>query len=188
MVVTFLPFPSFRKCAKSLDRQRLGKQRAECVGIYNVLTNPNTKGNPNIPQVRMWAGCELALLAYTFATCREWQDRGYNDSVLEWCICQMPPKTMVTQEWLIQNHLNLVPSWLGAPALHSSHRSRLVCKDWSYYAAKLGWLEEPGEYFWPGSSEEFKSNYGESGLVTTLKGLRALEIFDLQTIQNQLEA
>ena len=34
---TFLPYASFEESAKVLDRQRLGKQRVECLQIFNAL-------------------------------------------------------------------------------------------------------------------------------------------------------
>lgn len=46
----------------------------------------------------------------------------------------------------------LMPTWLGDPAFHASHRSNLLRKDFLHYA-QFGWTEPPNlEYVWPTST------------------------------------
>jgi len=76
---TFLPLEDFTASAQSLDRQRLGKQRVECLQILNALSNPGY-GWQNHPAVTMWRGAELSLAKYGVAICDEWLRRGYKDT------------------------------------------------------------------------------------------------------------
>ena len=72
---TFLPYRNFQKTAKSLDRQRLGKQRVEAWQILQAITNQDY-GWQNHPAVKMWRGYETALSEYGIDVCKEWIDRG----------------------------------------------------------------------------------------------------------------
>lgn len=40
MVVTFLPYADIKQSVKSLDDQRLGKQRVEAFNIINAIYGP----------------------------------------------------------------------------------------------------------------------------------------------------
>jgi len=77
---TFLPYPDFTKSAQCLDSKRLGKQRVEAWQIYEILRGKKSRWM-NHPAVRMWRGFERALLWYGLTICREWRNRGYNDSM-----------------------------------------------------------------------------------------------------------
>lgn len=156
-MITFLPFPDFRKSAQSLDNQRLGKQRAECKQILTGLHFDFLKANLDLakmfmddltplarpsymtihhPASRMWRGYEGSLVRYTLEICEEWKLRGYADTVA--------------------HKVRLLPIsgddpfWLGSPELHASHRSNLIRKWPSYYRGTLGWAEPDNlPYWWP---------------------------------------
>jgi hypothetical protein len=133
---TFLPYPSFTESARVLDRQRLGKQRVECVQILNALTG-RSKGWINHPATKMWKGHEGALATYGFVICREWKDRGYKDTCMD-KICDMKVKTNFGS-----------PLWYKNEAFHSSHRAALLFKNPEWYG-QFGWTEKPElNYIWP---------------------------------------
>lgn len=138
---TFLPYPSYADSARVLDYRRLGKQRVETKQI--ILAMPKTTGGwRNHPATKMWRGHRQELARYGAAMCREWQRRGYKDSmepfflhVIEYC-----------QEIGADPH---PPAWLGHEPVHASHRSNLLRKDPTYYA-QFGWTESPDlPYIWP---------------------------------------
>jgi len=129
---TFLPAPNFACSAMVLDRQRLGKQRLECVQILNAIRNGG--GWRNHPAVRMWRGHEAALQLYHDVMVREWERRGYVNNMPQFL---PPPETIV------------MPSWLGREDFHASHRAALLLKDPRHYA-QFGWTETPANaYVWP---------------------------------------
>jgi len=78
---TFCPHPDPQLCARTLDRQRLGKQRIECVQIIRALSSPpGDAGWQNHPVVKMWRGHRGFLARYGMAICDEWIRRGYKDN------------------------------------------------------------------------------------------------------------
>jgi Pyrimidine dimer DNA glycosylase len=134
---TFLPLPDYAQSAQVLDRQRLGKQRVECMQIYNAISRGG--GWSRHPAVLMWKGHEGALLAYGAVVCQEWKRRGYQDKLHEWFVSQ----AINSLDSLAQ------PEWFGDERLHSSHRSNLLRKDPTFYG-QYGWAELPGQpYYWP---------------------------------------
>lgn len=135
-VQTFLPYPNFVVSAMHLDYRRLGKQRVEARQILRAISVGGAWSNH--PAATMWRGCETALEVYGDVMIREWMRRGYNNSMpILWDVipdCRMP-------------------SWLGDPEFHATHRSRLLLKDPVWYG-QFGWTEEPGrEYIWPGETK-----------------------------------
>ena len=133
---TFLPYPEFDRSATCLDRQRLGKQRVECLGILKALRDGG--GWSNHPAAKMWRGYENALVDYGVAVCREWIGRGYNDT----CLAKIEA---------YRNGASINPPWLGDLRLHDSHRSNLLRKDDAHYSAN-GWTVGPElPYSWPSS-------------------------------------
>jgi hypothetical protein len=149
----FLPYPDFARSAKALDRQRLGKQRVECLQIFAALTTPG-HGYRNHPVVKMWLGYEPALAAYTFAICTEWIARGYKDTCRE--------KIMDAYgEWCDENDYVVfdlsdpasipMPPWFGNAAFHESHRANLKRKNPAHYSRMLEFeLVDPRlDYIWP---------------------------------------
>lgn len=135
---TFLPYPSFTDSAKSLDRQRLGKQRVEAWQILLALTGHIT-GWQNHPVTLMWKGHEGALVEYALTMCREWTDRGYVDNLAA------KVAELRDQHGLFNRD---VPPWLGLEAFHRSHRSNLVRKLPAFYVPQFGDLQ-PEPYVWP---------------------------------------
>src|SRR3989344_4155809 len=118
---TFLPYPSFEKSAKILDRQRLGKQRVEVYQILLALSGKKS-GWINHPAIKMWKGYENLLVKYGIAVCEEWISRGYLDTCLEKICGFYNPKKKIIR-----------PKWLGKRKFHISHKSNLVRKDKNYY-------------------------------------------------------
>ena len=131
---TFLPYADFIKSAEVLDDKRLGKQRVEVKQIYNSLCNGG--GWNNHPAVIMWEGYENALLLYGISICDEWIYRGFKDSLLDFFDSKI-------------GSVRTLPCWLGDVEFHSSHRSNLLRKDYSYYS-QFGWKEPVNlPYVWP---------------------------------------
>lgn len=132
---TFLPYPDFTQSASTLDRQRLGKQRVECLQILQAM---NAGGHwANHPAVRMWRGHVNALVAYGEAICDEWTSRGYQDS----CRAKIGAFRFAEEP-------TVMPPWFGDEAFHRSHRANLVHKSPAHYIKQFGDLPfEP--YVWP---------------------------------------
>ncbi|NIQ80600.1 MAG: hypothetical protein GTN93_21410 [Anaerolineae bacterium] len=137
---TFLPYDSFEKSARALDRQRLGKQRVEVLQILRSLEG-ESKGWRNHPAVRMWGAYRGSLVRYGCAVCLEWTGRGYKDT----CYGKI-------LEFGEKYDYSVTPHWLGEEAFHASHRSNLLRKDPAWYG-QFGWAEPPDlEYVWPVSA------------------------------------
>lgn len=139
---TFLPFGSeFDSNAKVLDRQRLGKQRVECLQILRTIQGINL-GWKNHPAVRMWEGYDLALASYGIAICSEWVSRGYKDT------CASKITELVIGEFVISDGV-VMPPWIDDFEILISHRSNLVRKKPGWYG--LIWPEVPDDipYKWP---------------------------------------
>lgn len=131
---TFLPVESFREGIRMLDNKRLGKQRVECLQIWNAL-NGKSKGWRHHPATLMWSGNEGWLLIYWSQCVYEWISRGFKNSI------QVPVRTDFSSE--------KYPSWLGNEKFHASHRSNLLRKDPVHYG-QFGWKEGPDlPYYWP---------------------------------------
>lgn len=149
---TFLPLPSFRDSARCLDYRRLGKQRVECKQLLLALGVPVGEHSPkptawaNHPAARMWRRHELSLAHYGEVICREWIERGYNDTLLS--------QFKAAYAWLSDRCLGLAsPNWIGYDAFHASHRSNLLRKDRAWYS-QFGWQETADlPYVWPVEKE-----------------------------------
>jgi hypothetical protein len=142
MVQTFLPFADFRRSAASLDQARLGKQRVETLQILRALTIPEY-GWQSHPAVRMWMGNVPALTLYGLATVDEWISRGGADSTRS-NILEFAPEVDKADRGDIP-----MPPWLGNPALHRSHRSRLIQKAPDVYRGMFPGTPADLEYVWP---------------------------------------
>lgn len=135
---TFLPYPNFTQSAQCLDNKRLGKQRVEAWQIYLALQPGSTSNWRKHPIVGMWRGREVALLMYGVEMCDEWMRRGFNDSLREKFMAEMPRHMKGYQ----------LPEWIGDERFHASHRSNLLRKDWEWYS-KFGWREKKNlPYVW----------------------------------------
>ena len=135
---TFLAYPSFAESMRVLDDSRLGNQ------VYREGMTLLRGGWSNHPASKMWRGYELALTRYLIRGVEELKNRGKDYSDRPWCI-------ELYDRWL--NHPDteclIMPSWLGDPAFHASHRSNLLRKDPVWYG-QYGWTEPDDlEYVWP---------------------------------------
>lgn len=131
---TFLPTSDYKECAAMLDRLRLGKQRVEGYQILRTLLGLS-QGWKNHPCVKMWKGYEGELKKYTLDMCREWINRGYNDTLMEKIAAMETPNTVA-------------PPWI-TEELCASHRSNLLRKKPEYYKT-FGWTEPDNlPYLWP---------------------------------------
>lgn len=142
---TFLPYSCFKESAQSLDRQRLGKQRVECLQILKCLEKGpifNQKKTPwyNHPAVQMWKNHESYLVIYGRIICKEWLARGYKDTCYE-KIDTFYSKFKISAD---------KPSWLGSEKFHLAHKSALIRKKPDHYRPLFG-LDVPDnlEYIWP---------------------------------------
>lgn len=150
---TFLPYKSFARSAAALDRQRLGKQRVECLQILNALLTPNA-GWSRHPATLMWAGCEMALLDYTLSVCDEWAvARGYADTCADKAIAIVRDYDLTGD---LEGYLNAEswygfarPAWLGDESFHRAHQSNLIRKLPEHYAPMFPGVPAGLEYIWP---------------------------------------
>jgi len=140
---TFLPYKDFSKCAKSLDRQRLGKQRVEAMQILKACAGEYSKGWLNHPAVLMWKKHEEALVLYGVAICDEWISRGYKDTCREKIIALGKKFKNTTR-----------PDWLGNEKLHESHKSNLVRKKPDFYSKFWPEVRNDLDYVWPTRKEK----------------------------------
>lgn len=179
---TFLPFPSFDESARVLDQARLGKQRVETLQVLRALVVP-TYGWQNHPVTAMWRGYVPGLTAYGLATVRAWTDRGYADTVGPQLVEFAPEVVGRSQEELAAQ--GLLPPWLGDPALHESHRSRLIAKDPGFYRPLFPGTPEDLDYVWPGGQapHEPPSEHGLWVLrVDTLEPWHGYELLGLPVV------
>lgn len=142
---TFLPYPSFVRSARVLDRQRLGKQRVEAMQLLRVLTNPDAKmGWINHPAAKMWRGHELALARYGLTVCKVWRDeRGFRDT------CYGKTRDLVLGSTMREIRDAEPPPWFGDVAFHKSHRSNLVRKLPDHYRRFFPNVRDDLPYVWP---------------------------------------
>lgn len=116
----FLPYSDFELSASILDGKRLSKQNLETKQCLDALCG-FSEGWKNHPAVTAWKGSIRALIAYGLAINAECIKRGYKDRAgefkkhLDWCMANGHSEYKL-------------PAWIGNDAIHSSHRSRLLCK------------------------------------------------------------
>ena len=144
---TFLPYPSFVKSARCLDRLRLGKQRVECYQLLNSIKASKEdrpyKGWKNHPCRKMWyTGPEYdyanALVEYGLDVCIAWKERGYKDTCFDKIAAHYDSKKAIEY-----------PDWLGREDIHRSHRSMLIQKEESWYRNIWPNEQDDLEYIWP---------------------------------------
>lgn len=137
---TFLPYADFEESARSLDRQRLGKQRVECYQTLLCLSGVNG-GWRNHPAVKMWAHHEWHLYDYSQAVIAEWTMRGYRDT------CRDKIESLSEA----CGHLwgDRSPTWMGFEPFHLSHRSNLVRKNRDHYGPLFPDTPDDLPYYWP---------------------------------------
>lgn len=147
---TFMPYAPerfdeamhFTRNAQVLDRQRLGKQRVEGMQILRCLLGASD-GWVNHPATKMWRGYETYLAAYTITVCKEWKNRGYEDTVED------KITSMIQEFALPAPHQSEPPGWFGLDMFHRSHQSNLVRKDPGYYRIHFPDVPNDLPYFWP---------------------------------------
>jgi hypothetical protein len=170
-VQTFLPYPDFAATARVLDPRRLGKQRVEALQVFRSLVVPGY-GWRHHPAVKMWAGCEEALVRYGLEMCAAWTALGHADTVAATLrdqhaatLLNQPAAALVNEpaaagaiarerrrEPRTQAELMVagaVPAWLGRDDVHRSHRSALVRKDPGYYGPLFPDADPEEPYVWP---------------------------------------
>jgi hypothetical protein len=99
----------------------------------------------NHPAVLMWRGYEKALKVY--------YNVFWEVSVDKW---KIKVNKLQRIDFGENNFSYEIPPWLGYEPLHSSHRGRLLSKNFEYYS-QFGWKEEPihesDGYVWPISKD-----------------------------------
>lgn len=132
-MMTFLPYPSFKRSVRTLDWRRCGKQRVEAYQILNAIRDRS--GWFPHPAVQMWVGYTEALKLYMNAAIEEWVRRGYVNNM---------KLARVRRSRLV------LPPWIGNRRFHSRMRARLLAKDPRHYR-RFGWSERPRHqgYLWP---------------------------------------
>jgi hypothetical protein len=147
---TFTPYADFERSLRTLDQQRLGKQRVDVIQIVRALTVPGYAWSSH-PAVLMWKGFEEALGRYGLTACRIWTERGFADSCAETITADLRAAGIAG----IRDETELradgaLPLWLDDESVQLSHRSSLLRKDPEHY----GPLFPPGtpadlDYVWP---------------------------------------
>jgi hypothetical protein len=160
MVVTFLPYPNFKKSIECLDDSRCGKQRVEAYQLINAImkkrdlekkrieeSNEVAKRSEtskeikiawiNHPACQMWIGYENALILY-YNTCLDvWEKRGKANS-------------MERFKYIDNNGVEM-PWWFGWYEFHESHKASLQRKHPYFYDKKFTvheYFQNRG-YVWP---------------------------------------
>lgn len=143
---TFLPYASFRRSARVLDRARLGKQRLEVRQLLRALVG-ETAGYRNHPACRMWEDDLPALFSYGIAICDEWTRRGYTDNVAADLRAMIDVPHHTLGELRDQD---MLPWWFGSSTFHRSHRSNLLRKAPEHYDPFFGQdCDDSLPYAWP---------------------------------------
>lgn len=146
---TFLPYPDFAESAQVLDQARLGKQRVEALQVLRAVTLPGY-GWQNHPAIAMWRGHRTALTAYALAITDEWIAQGHADTVRPQ-VLEFAPALLGDADGVRDGIAADLPSWLGDPAVHRSHRSKLVQKEPEWYRGRFPDVPADLDYVWPGA-------------------------------------
>lgn len=88
----------------------------------------------------MWKGYENSLYLYAQSICEEWKRRGYKNTLCALHLAQLHQRC---------SGKIVYPPWMGNSQFHSSHRSNLLRKNYSWYS-QFGWTESDNlPYVWP---------------------------------------
>lgn len=131
-MITFLPYPDFKKSAQCLDMRRLGNQRTEALQILESILEIRPWKNHSIN--KMWKNYDQALAVYGIRMCEEWIRRGYQDNLLTIFLSAR------------SNTIPLYPPWSNDFKFHYSHRANLVRKNTEHYLPIFS-LDYPGEIY-----------------------------------------
>lgn len=135
---TFLPYSDFDKSLRTLDLQRLGKQRVEGLQILNTLTG-RSDGWRQHPAVRMWRGAVPALIEYTLTCCDIWTSLGYADAVAN---------TIYDNFYDYLSSTIVIPKWCYDNRVLDSHKAMLYHKNPVHYKLFADYANIT-EYHWP---------------------------------------
>lgn len=165
---TFLPYEEFSDSVRTLDRQRLGKQRVEVLQIMQAITGIRhireadggngvelerytPKGWTNHPVAIMWRGHLDWLLEYQYETVSAWMElknaRGLNYT--DTCLSKTE---RVFHRAIAVGEIEPVskkPTWIGDLEFHRSHQSNLIRKDRAHYAPQFPNVDPTLPYIWP---------------------------------------
>lgn len=168
-MMTFLPYPDFRKSAQTLDKRRCFAQVREAKQILNVLEG-KSKGYKNHPAVLMWKGFEKELKHYYnifLNECLEihkiktnywYEDCYYSYGVRTEAVIVNNNHDVIHEplNYFVDNEIpsweRNKPFWLGQEPFHRAMRARLIEKDPEFYGPKF--LDQDrgyngGKYWWP---------------------------------------
>lgn len=145
MVNTFIPYSSFRKCAKVLDNKRLGKQRVEAKQIINVIKkikkDPNAKSAngktlawSRHPVVLMWKDHVPALKLYYNCIVDEWISRGYLNTMKKFRV------TKFTIPWFMHNKQVIESFRAALLRKNHAHYSRFFTANVNYMSRSYVWI------------------------------------------------
>jgi hypothetical protein len=104
----------------------------------------------------MWAGYEEALVRYGLVVCDEWIRRGHADTTATTLLADLESATglaAVRSQGELADAGEL-PPWLGDPAFHRSHQSKLALKDAAHYRRHFPDVPDDLPYVWPPSDRE----------------------------------
>ena len=138
-------------CVSRLDRQRLGKQRLECKQIIDIVEG---KGERKHPAIDSWAPYIRYLKVYYNAALKEWERRGYKNTLLK----PYPDDPEAPKPW-----------WFSHPQVHLSHRCALMLKNPEhynqYFESKDVWTQEHLKwgYIWPINLKPDQVTYMQAG-------------------------
>jgi hypothetical protein len=139
---TFLPYPDYEKSLRVLDYRRLGKQRAEVLGIlrsFQMKPDQDKTLGFRDPCKWMWWGHFNQLVEYGIVSCREWKRRGYKDNTED--------QIAFYKDFFSSN--NELPFWFGDEKIHFTHQCVLKKKDPVFYGEVFPEADPSVGYIWP---------------------------------------
>lgn len=141
---TFLPYKSFKKSAKVLDKKRCWKQCVETMQILRGLQGEaNGGGWLRHPAVLMWKGHEEFLKHYFNVFLKVAKEKHGINTKYEYLKVK---KKKITK-----------PFWYGKKKFHRGHRARLLEKDFEFYSKHFPKKDKgfnQGRYWWPNMETE----------------------------------
>lgn len=194
MVICFLPYSDFRKCARILNTKHLCKQRVEAYQLINAIEKERVKGEEkkkigwiNHPSCIMWKENLNALKYYCNVMIEEVEKRGYKNNIKKYEIKN------ITYPW-----------YIGYEPFHYSHQASLLRKDPKHYIKyfeKLPEIYRERGYIWPSKltdkqvknikkymKGELKSTYDISEICyPTITPVKRVEWYQLKRIINGVE-
>eukprot|EP00747_Dinoflagellata_sp_TGD_P179041 gnl/TRDRNA2_/TRDRNA2_29160_c0_seq1.p1 gnl/TRDRNA2_/TRDRNA2_29160_c0~~gnl/TRDRNA2_/TRDRNA2_29160_c0_seq1.p1 ORF type:complete len:260 (+),score=24.47 gnl/TRDRNA2_/TRDRNA2_29160_c0_seq1:110-889(+) len=153
-MITFLPYPDFRRSLECLDLNRLRAQRREARDILRLVLRRleyfdeyHRQTDILHPAVVMWEGFAAALLDYYRISLEEYAKRGHKNG----CFCMEEFEGLPC-------HTTEVPPWFGSEELHKSHRIKLFTKLPDHYR-QYGWEAEVMDVLGSAKLDEFRIRY-----------------------------